>query len=108
MQSIFLPPCNHHINDTGLPDCPPTEKEPSCNKTCQDGYDIDFKADRYFASEYYTVKGEAEIMTEIYERGSIESNFLVYEDFVNYREGVYQHVEGELLGGMLLKLLDGE
>ena len=47
-------------------------------------------------------------MTEIYERGSIESNFLVYEDFVNYKEGVYQHVEGELLGGMLLKLLDGE
>ena len=101
----FLPPCNHHISDTELPDCPPTEKEPSCNKTCQDGYDIDFNNDRYFATEYYTVKGEAEIMTEIYERGSIESNFLVYEDFVNYREGVYQHVEGELLGGHAIKII---
>ena len=101
----FLPPCNHHISDTELPDCPPTEKEPNCNKTCQDGYGIDFNNDRYFGTEYYAVKGEAEIMTEIYERGSIESNFLVYEDFVNYREGVYQHVEGELLGGHAIKII---
>ena len=101
----FLPKCNHHINNTGLPDCPETEKEPSCNKTCQEGYDKAFLDDRYFGSEYYTVKGEEEIKTEIYERGSIESNFLVYEDFVNYKEGVYQHVDGELLGGHAIKII---
>jgi cathepsin B len=101
----FLPKCNHHLNDTGLPDCPETAKEPSCNKTCQDGYDVEYLDDRYFATEYYTVKGEQQIMTEIYERGSIESNFLVYEDFVNYKEGVYQYVEGELLGGHAIKII---
>ena len=101
----FLPKCNHHLNDTGLPDCPPTTKEPSCNKTCQEEYDKEFKDDRYFASEYYTVKGEEELKTEIYERGSIEASYLVYEDFVNYKEGVYQHVDGELLGGHAIKII---
>ena len=101
----FLPKCNHHINDTGLPDCPDNVKEPSCNKTCQDEYNIEYNDDRYFATEYYTVKGEEEIMTEIYERGSLESNFLVYEDFVNYKEGVYQYVEGALLGGHAIKII---
>ena len=101
----FLPKCNHHLNDTGLPDCPPSTKEPSCNKTCQEEYDKEFKDDRYFASEYYTVKGEEELKTEIYERGSIEASYLVYEDFVNYKEGVYQHVDGELLGGHAIKII---
>ena len=101
----FLPKCNHKINDTGLPDCPPTATEPICNKTCQDGYEKNFNDDRYFASEYYTVKGEEELKTEIFERGSIEANFLVYEDFVNYKEGVYQHVEGGLLGGHAIKII---
>ena len=101
----FLPKCNHHINDTGLPDCPPSAIEPNCNKTCQEGYNKNFNDDRYFASEYYTVKGEEELKTEIYERGSIEANFLVYEDFANYKEGVYQHIEGGLLGGHAIKII---
>ena len=101
----FLPKCNHHLNDTGLPDCPATAEAPKCNQTCQDGYDREFKEDKYYGTEYYTVKGEEELKTEIYERGSIEASFLVYEDFVNYKEGVYQHVEGELLGGHAIKII---
>jgi cathepsin B len=30
---------------------------------------------------------------------------LVYEDFVDYKEGVYQHVEGDLLGGHAIKII---
>ena len=101
----FLPKCNHHMNDTGLPDCPKDVETPKCNKTCQEGYDKTYDEDRYFGSEYYTVKGEEQIKTEIYERGSIEASFLVYEDFINYSEGVYQHVEGEALGGHAIKII---
>ena len=101
----FLPKCNHHMNDTGLPDCPPDADTPKCNLTCQEGYDKSYKEDRYFGNEYYTVKGEEQIKTEIYERGSIEASFLVYEDFVNYYEGVYQHVEGKALGGHAIKII---
>ena len=101
----FLPKCNHLLNDTGLPDCPEIAKEPACNKTCQDGYEIEYINDRYFSTEYYTVLGEEEIKTEIYERGSIESNFVVYEDFSNYKEGVYQHIEGDILGGHAIKII---
>ena len=101
----FLPKCNHHMNDTGLPDCPKDVETPKCNKTCQEGYDKTYDEDRYFGSEYYTVKGEEQIKTEIYERGSIEASLLVYEDFINYSEGVYQHVEGEALGGHAIKII---
>ena len=101
----FLPKCNHHMNDTGLPDCPKDVETPKCNKTCQERYDKTYDEDRYFGSEYYTVKGEEQIKTEIYERGSIEASFLVYEDFINYSEGVYQHVEGEALGGHAIKII---
>lgn len=47
-------------------------------------------------------------MTEIYERGFIQATFLVYEDFPNYKSGVYKYSTWELMGDILLKLLDGE
>ena len=101
----FLPKCNHHLNNTGLPDCPETATEPDCVQECQEGYPKTYKEDKYYGTEYYTVKGEEEIKTEIYERGSIEASFLVYDDFVNYKEGVYQHIEGAVLGGHAIKII---
>ena len=44
-------------------------------------------------------------MTELYEHGSVEGAFTVYEDFVNYKSGVYQHVTGSQLGGHAIKLI---
>ena len=37
--------------------------------------------------------------------GPIEVTFSVYEDFLTYKSGIYQHVEGEKLGGHAVKLL---
>lgn len=44
-------------------------------------------------------------MTEIYEHGSVEAAFTVYEDFIYYKEGVYQHVTGAKLGGHAIMLI---
>jgi len=45
------------------------------------------------------------IMTEIYTLGSVEVDFSVYEDFLNYKSGVYQHLTGNYLGGHAVKAI---
>ncbi len=44
-------------------------------------------------------------MTEIYQHGSVECAFNVYEDFLNYRSGVYKHTKGSMLGGHAVKMI---
>lgn len=44
-------------------------------------------------------------MQEIYKNGPVEAAFMVYEDFVTYKSGVYHHVSGSMLGGHAIKIL---
>jgi len=44
-------------------------------------------------------------MTEIYNHGSVEASFDVYEDFLTYKSGVYQHKTGSYLGGHAIKII---
>ena len=37
--------------------------------------------------------------------GPVEVAFNVYEDFTKYKEGVYKHVSGDLLGGHAVKMI---
>ena len=61
--------------------------------------------DRTYGSSAYSVRGEKNIMKEIYENGSVEGTFTVYEDFGDYESGVYQHVTGSYLGGHAIKMI---
>jgi cathepsin B len=45
------------------------------------------------------------IQTELYNNGPVEAAFTVYEDFFNYKSGVYRHVSGGQAGGHAIKLL---
>jgi len=45
------------------------------------------------------------LRSEIISNGPIETGFDVYEDFMNYKSGVYQHVTGALKGGHAIKVL---
>ena len=45
------------------------------------------------------------IMKELMTNGPAETAFSVYEDFVNYKSGVYKHVHGRMLGGHAVRLL---
>lgn len=45
------------------------------------------------------------IKKEIMTNGPVETTMMVYEDFMNYREGVYHHVDGKFLGGHAIKLV---
>jgi len=44
-------------------------------------------------------------MQEIFDHGPVEAAFSVYEDFINYKSGVYQHVKGSYLGGHAIKII---
>jgi cathepsin B len=37
--------------------------------------------------------------------GPVVASFLVYEDFITYKSGVYQHVTGKSLGGHAIKII---
>jgi cathepsin B len=45
------------------------------------------------------------IKESIAKDGPVETGFTVYEDFMNYKSGVYHHVSGKQLGGHAVKIL---
>ncbi len=104
-QPYSFPPCDHHVNGTYGP-CSNPEATPECTNTCQSGYPRSFNDDLSFAASAYGVSSnEQKIMTEIYQHGSVECAFNVYEDFLNYRSGVYKHTKGSMLGGHAVKMI---
>lgn len=102
-----FPPCNHH-SEGPYEDCSKYHfKTPSCEKACPNKeYKKAYKDDKIYASKVYNVKGgEAEIQKEIMTNGPVEAAFMVYEDFLAYKSGVYQHQKGGFLGGHAIKII---
>ena len=103
-QPYFLPECDHHVKGSHG-DCPATVSTPDCEDKCQDGYPVSLEDDKSYGVDSYSVRGEENIMKEIYEKGSVEGSFTVYNDFLTYKEGVYQHTTGSYLGGHAIKII---
>ena len=103
-QPYFLPPCDHHV-DGSHGACPATVDTPDCKSDCSDGNQGKYSEEMTHGASAYSVSGENNMMQEIYENGPVEGSFLVYEDFVTYESGVYQHVTGEYLGGHAIKII---
>lgn len=99
-----ISPCEHHVNGS-RPSCDGSESNtPKCVKQCESNYKTPYAQDRHFGAKAYSV-GPKDIQQEILTNGPVEGAFTVYEDFVNYKEGVYQHVHGKVLGGHAIKIL---
>ena len=101
-----IAPCEHHVNGT-RPACDASEGHtPKCNKECQSSYKISYKDDKKFGKSSYSVSKDVDkIQREIMANGPVEGAFTVYEDLINYKEGVYQHVTGKMLGGHAIRIL---
>lgn len=96
-------PCGHHTTSDKYPDCPSTIYDtPSCNSTC-----LDSKNDvvRYKGARSYSVSGEEAYQRELMTNGPFEVALDVYEDFLAYKSGVYNHTTGSRLGGHAVKLV---
>lgn len=97
-----FPSCDHHIPGSKNP-CPPTQPTPKCVKSCVNG--AKWEDDKHKVSKTYTVRGEANMMTEVSTYGPCEVAFEVYEDFMLYTSGIYSHVTGRYQGGHAVRLL---
>jgi len=101
-----IEPCEHHVSGP-RPSCTGEEgPTPRCKRSCQDGYNHMYNEDRHRAREVYSLSSdENEIQHDIRTHGPVEGAFTVYEDFLHYKSGVYQHVHGRPLGGHAIRVL---
>lgn len=104
-----IPFCQHH-SDGPYPQCEgPLPKAPKCRKDCEErDYSSTvrpFKDDLHFATSSYSVDGRDNIKRELMESGTLTGAFLVFEDFLMYKSGVYHHVSGGPMGGHAIKVI---
>jgi len=95
-----------------IPTCPPAQQPclnfvntPSCVQKCVNGTKT-WSQDLHYVGNVYNVgSDQSQIMTEIMQNGPVEACFDVYEDFLHYKNGVYQHTTGSFLGGHCIKMI---
>ncbi|XP_038114094.1 cathepsin B-like [Culex quinquefasciatus] len=79
---------------------------PTCNRQCQAGYPLTHSQDlKYGASAYRVMWNERAIMTEIYQNGPVVVQFEVFDDFYQYKSGVYRHVTGTTRGWHVVRVI---
>lgn len=97
--------CMHHTE--GQPQCSDYDfSTPKCVSSCDidSTYPIPLNKDRTKAKHAYSIRGEENLMKELYENGPITVSYTVYEDFMAYKSGVYKHTSGKQLGGHAVTL----
>lgn len=79
---------------------------PKCVHECEASYKVDYKSDKHYGSKSYSVRGNARnIQEEIMTNGPVEGAMTVYADLILYKNGVYEHVHGNALGGHAIRIL---
>jgi len=98
--------CEHHVNGSRIP-CQGDSHTPKCKSNCiNSDYTVPYSKDKTFGKTVFTIDAKVEqIQTEIMKNGPVQTSFTVYEDFMNYKSGIYQHVTGSELGGHAVKLI---
>lgn len=98
--------CAHHVESTTLKSCDDVvQVAPTCNSTCVDDDTRAYGDDKHFSASSYGIRGVDDIKADIYQYGTVTSAFTVYEDFLTYKSGVYQHTTGSALGGHAIKTI---
>ena len=69
-----------------------------CPTTCKNGDAPDYSVGCAPKSRRQVI-GEEQIKQEILSQGPVASQMVVYEDLLTYKEGVYYHREGSIIGG---------
>jgi len=104
-QPYEIEPCEHHVDGARGP-CKEGGGTPKCHRSCEKGYKVPYKKDKTYGQKSYSLKSNVkEIQMELMTNGPTEAAFTVFEDFPNYKSGVYQHVAGKPLGGHAIRLL---
>jgi cathepsin B len=102
-----LPGCDHHEPGTKKMCQNPEYNSPPCPGKCTNKTWTGpaFGSDRHRGKSAYSINGVQQIMADIMKNGPVEAGFDVYEDFLTYRSGVYQHTTGDAVGAHAVKIL---
>lgn len=105
--------CYPYLQSEGgpVPTCPAAQQPclnfintPSCTRTCHNG--ASWSSTKHFVQNVYGINWDADSMrSEVVQNGPFEVTMTVYEDFLSYKSGVYQHTTGQPLGGHAIKLI---
>jgi len=105
-QPYIIQPCEHHVNGSRMP-CEEGSSTPKCHRSCDNTkYQVPYEKDKTYGQKSYSIRRNVKaIQVELMTNGPAEAAFTVFEDFPNYKSGVYQHVTGKPLGGHAIRLL---
>lgn len=95
-----FPTCANHMKN-----CTKYGSTPTCEHSCEEGYEIPYNKDKKRGKEPYRIMDEKNFMAELYTNGPFVACFMVYEDFANYTGGIYKHVSGKDISGHAVKIL---
>ncbi|CAH8824193.1 unnamed protein product [Trichobilharzia szidati] len=81
-QPYPFPECSHHSARGRQPPCRGQLYDtPECEHYCQYGYEREYENDKFYGALF------------------------VYDDFFNYKSGVYKHITGSYVGGHAIRIL---
>ncbi|XP_050437997.1 cathepsin B-like isoform X7 [Adelges cooleyi] len=103
----FVPPCLHDVPAEQEDSCrsQPMESYHRCTKKCYGNTTIDYKEDHRYTINAYFLRPDS-IQEEVLVYGPVEASFKVYDDFINYKSGVYvKSANATYLGGHSVKLI---
>ncbi|KAJ3662909.1 hypothetical protein Zmor_007225 [Zophobas morio] len=79
---------------------------PACSASCRSGYSKSYSADKHYGSDDYVVSSDIDqIQYEVMTNGPLIVNFEVFQDFYNYKSGVYSYVSGNSVGYHVVKIV---
>lgn len=90
--------CFPYVSGDGrnVPHCP--------HGTCVDNK-LKYVKYRAVANSSKPLNCPVQIKQELVKNGPVQTGFMVYEDFMHYKSGVYEHTHGEKLGGHAVKII---
>lgn len=77
----------------------------TCHTACDEPDKYEWKKTACAKGSVVHPKTTEDIKAEIAANGPMELGFTVYEDFMTYKSGVYQHLTGEMLGGHAVEVI---
>lgn len=95
---IVTDDCKPYVSGDGkVPWCPLLKSQ--CTNS-----NVEYK--KYKASTFYSLASIDEIKRNIFEKGPVETGFMVYSDFMNYKGGIYRKSgSASMLGGHAVKII---
>lgn len=102
-----IPTCAHHHSGNKTPCSHVPLPTPKCVTSCKSSYNMSYNMDKRFGRNANAIFpcDEDQMKAELYTHGPIVAVLKVYTDFFSYKSGVYNHTQGEEVGGFDVKIL---